>query len=683
MITTTPQPAQADLQPERQPTVPRSRHCVGRCYRDALALEAVGEQTILGPVPVHIHWYASTRHKAGAFYTPYHLVHFTVKQSLGPTILHLIERAKTAVSEGDRAKLQSVITSAQRLRVADPACGCGRFLLVAFRMLRDLHVWLLLQETKIVRADQHRPRTSGHSNRTYHRSNTWTIGAKRALACLQGYDLNPEAVKTARRVLLLAAGLANQAHRVELTDSAFPVSVANPADLSESESLLSGLQVADTLADALQTDDHRLVSPAHTGCPADPTWHIVIGNPPWGAKGVNLALARQMDLPAVNTNTFSLFLLTCLERLAPGGRLGFVLPRNFCKGNDYAQIRSRLLQMAHLEWLVDAGRAFPGVTQEAVVIIVRRLKSSLPEAVTKIARISPEATNAKVLHQIKQAAFRQTPGNVLTINAGVRSLRIAAQMERVAGTSILRQWVSWARGLEYGGNGALVHCSQCGLYTSLPKKKQAVKRCVGCGAVISSYIATYSLISKSADHRHTVPIYVGRHVRRYQLAAPHWADPAVPGVRYKKADVFTGPKILLPKIAPFLAGALDNSAAWTTQGVYILRARYNTWDTAALLGLLNSAPLRFYYQCRYNDEATLTTNVTLTNLLRLPVPPVDAILLSTVREGALKLMQNTPAQADICREDDAAIDEAVCRMYGLSAADAAYLQAWRDEHCPA
>lgn len=182
-------------------------------------------------------------------------------------------------------------------------------------------------------------------------------------------------------------------------------------------------------------------------------------------------------------------------------------------------------------------------------------------------------------------------------------------------------------------------------------------------------MADYQLISRHKDAQHSAPVYVGRHVRRYELASPYWLDPAVPGVKYKGEGFFAGPKILLPKISPALAAAWDPSDAYTTQGVYLLRPCFSPWDGYALLGLLNSSTLAYYYEYRCNDGATLTTNVTLANLLALPIPDAAGTgeLLATVREGArlLSHLCRTGEEAQAAAAANAAVDRAVARLFGL------------------
>ena len=167
-------------------------------YRQALHLERQAELALLGsvteeayigvkggeirPVPFTASSSALSRALYSSAHTPEHL-------SGGPIGLSW---------RGGGEDLRQIIDEATRLRVLDPACGCGRFLLVAFRALRCLHLWLALCMARLE-----------GGKRSF--SSVEAQACERALNCLYGIDISEEAVAAARAVLLCAAGEANSA----------------------------------------------------------------------------------------------------------------------------------------------------------------------------------------------------------------------------------------------------------------------------------------------------------------------------------------------------------------------------------------------------------------------------------------------------------------------------------------
>lgn len=589
-------------------------------FRQAICWEANWEEQMISPAAGRS-FSDSPRRQSGSFYTPIHLVNLLTSLALQPVLSEIRTATTLAIANHDKAEFTKWVIKATELRVCDPTCGSGRFLLTAFRWLRAFHIKLARQEEQLAGKQLYDDITA--------------VAGTRALSCLYGYDTDKQALSCAYHVLSIAAG--TSAH-------------------------LSHLEIQDAATASFTAD-------------------VVLGNPPWGAKGNVAKAAQSVGLPMPNANTFSNILYKAWHNLAPGGRLGFVLPRNFLKGHDYATVRRNLLTEGRLEWVIDAGCPFATVTQEAVLLVAHRQPPNNKDSLTTLARLTAAATPGErsatsggrlYQHQVwkltplcrlDQHVFASNKTALITIHSNQAIFDLVQHMEETAPIK-LRQMVSWQRGLEYGSAGLLTRCASCGEYASPPGKKRAHKECPTCGALLTEQI-DYRLITNKPDERHCHPVYAGLHVNRYHLAAPAWLDPHVPGVKYKPQVNFATTKVLVPKIAPCIQAALDTSGAYTTQGVYLLWPRAK-WDCWALLGWLNSAALSFYYEHRYNDQATLTTNVVLAHLLELPVPsiiPAHTQLWQQVAAAARLLHNHSSAQ--IIEQAEADLNKAVCALYDL------------------
>jgi hypothetical protein len=207
------------------------------------------------------------RKAGGAFYTPRALVHFMVEEALGP----LLARA----ADPD---------AALALRVVDPACGSGAFLLGAFDWLLGWHA-----------ARRGRALTSTET--------------RDVLGCVWGVDCDPEAVAVTRRALLLRAR-------------------AGPdADVQAA----LRVRVGDALDEPLVPGDR---------------FDAVVGNPPYGASLSPERVARLVAAyPAFAgaRDAYVCFVERGLDMLRTGGRLAFVLPSAWLGGPAYATLRRRVL----------------------------------------------------------------------------------------------------------------------------------------------------------------------------------------------------------------------------------------------------------------------------------------------------------------------------------------------------
>jgi type I restriction-modification system DNA methylase subunit len=117
----------------------------------------------------------------GVYYTPSYIVNYIVKQTVG----RLLEEKKVNGKN-----------SASRLKILDPACGSGSFLLGAYQLLLDWHL-----EQYLIEPEKWQPRL-------YHtRGGTWklTIDERKRILLnnIYGVDLDPQAVEVTKLSLLL------------------------------------------------------------------------------------------------------------------------------------------------------------------------------------------------------------------------------------------------------------------------------------------------------------------------------------------------------------------------------------------------------------------------------------------------------------------------------------------------
>jgi type I restriction-modification system DNA methylase subunit len=73
-----------------------------------------------------------TRKRAGVYYTPSYIVQRIVHQTLVPKIRPIVERAINLLEAGQYSQARDAALSVLELKILDPACGSGSFLLAAF-----------------------------------------------------------------------------------------------------------------------------------------------------------------------------------------------------------------------------------------------------------------------------------------------------------------------------------------------------------------------------------------------------------------------------------------------------------------------------------------------------------------------------------------------------------------------
>lgn len=255
---------------------------------------------------------AARRRRTGSFYTPADVVEGLLDRALEP----ILDRPQGRI---------------RQLRVGDPACGSGRFLLAAAHRIADR---LVRQEAMPV------PIARAHAVAT----------------CIHGVDLCPVAVALCR--LLLG----------RYADWAPPAQAA----------LARNIRCADALDLALD--------PAQGWGGFD----LVVGNPPFqnqldratarDPRRARRLAARFPGLIRPYTDTAAAFLALGLELVQPGGRIAMIQPISTLATRDAGPIRSHALRVATLEHLWIAGQTVFDASVAVVAPVLHAVGPARPGA---------------------------------------------------------------------------------------------------------------------------------------------------------------------------------------------------------------------------------------------------------------------------------------------------------------
>ena len=107
-----------------------SQDILGTAYEQFLAHELFEDDGV-----VRIRENAQTRKREGVYYTPEHIVRFIVRSALEPRVSPVVTQSLEALKAGDFDEAYEVVMGLLEIRVLDPACGSGSFLLEAFSYL--------------------------------------------------------------------------------------------------------------------------------------------------------------------------------------------------------------------------------------------------------------------------------------------------------------------------------------------------------------------------------------------------------------------------------------------------------------------------------------------------------------------------------------------------------------------
>lgn len=109
---------------------------------------------------------------------------------------------------------------------------------------------------------------------------------------------------------------------------------------------------------------------------------VLIGNPPYGKVGAegNVRWREAFsDIAGGQLNLYSMFVRQGLDRLKPGGLMGFVIPMSFIGGPEFKGFRARITEMADvlvLDLIEKRTDVFFDVIQDTAIIVLRKKTSA-------------------------------------------------------------------------------------------------------------------------------------------------------------------------------------------------------------------------------------------------------------------------------------------------------------------
>lgn len=293
----------------------------------------------------------------GVYYTPTYIVEYIVKQTVG----------KLLESQSPR--------DAAKLRILDPACGSGSFLIGAYQYLLDWHLaWYAGNG-----AEKH---AKGKDAKLYRAKEGWRLTAterKRILTNnIYGVDIDAQAVEVTKLSLLLKVleGETDESLNAQMKlfhERALP-------DLDGNIKCGNSLIGPDFYEGRLELDDdeRRRINAFD--------WHAefpdvfkaggfdaVIGNPPyiriqtmkeWAPLEVEFYKDRYVAASKGNYDIYVVFVERGLQLLNPKGRLGFILPHKFFNAQYGEPLRGLIAEGKHLAQVVHFGhqQVFAGAT---------------------------------------------------------------------------------------------------------------------------------------------------------------------------------------------------------------------------------------------------------------------------------------------------------------------------------
>jgi type I restriction-modification system DNA methylase subunit len=632
------------------------------------------------------------RKAGGVYYTPKYIVDYIVKNTVGRII------------EGKPPK------QIEKIRILDPACGSGSFLIGAFQCLIDYHVqWYLAHPEQEVRhahpsldfmREVHED-ADGNTRLSVYRK------AKILRNNIFGVDIDPQAVEITMMSLYLKAleGEKSQLPPKQhlLPELKYNIMCGN--SLIGPDIYQQGTLFGDADRDRINAFDWNSETTGFGRIISEGGFDSVIGNPPWGYDFTEeeLDYLRSAYRPIIvrMIDSFMFFVAKASSVLHQGGWFGMILPDVILYQVDNRRLRESLLAKNRITNCVNLGdRVFSHVTRPSCILVAQleqpannwmQVLNLAPVEASERERALASGSGSQP-ERIKQSDVATLPGKLIPLG-DLGRYAIWFKISKSKACAALGELVD-EDGIQRGVSPDLKDAFV--VDAKLAARRRFEKpwlRKVLIGGDIKRYRVDYAgrllfYLTNSDDPKQFPKIrdYISEFKkqitctevrdRKHSLYALH---------RARNERIFVKrPKLLgvITEDEPVIAR--DDDGLFATDGAYLFGLRH-TSSTNYVLGVLNSRLFRFLYRSAATEENRVLAQVKPTVLGTLPIRAInfsDAADKSrhdkmvALVEGMLELNKDkhsgklAPSELDRVEREigaaDAEIDKLVYELYGIT-----------------
>jgi hypothetical protein len=495
-----------------------------------------------------------TRKAGGVYYTPPHIITYILN--------HTVEQAD--------------VTANPFVRVLDPACGSGLFLLAAYDVLLRKFRGNIGQLRHKYAANEY----------------VMKINGKSIVATGEDYWREENLHQHLIRFCLFGA---------DSDAAALALAADNLSAKSSGENTIANLMLCDSLT-KWEQEEGSVANPEATSALKafwDSPFDYIIGNPPY-IPVTRMSSSQKAYYRAAyqcaegRLNTFALFVERAIEKAS--GKIGLIVPSRLLLNTQYGGIRRHILTQTTLELVHEAQEGvFEGAVVDTVVLIMAK---GCPRDAAGQVVIERQQQGSTIVETVDINTMLAASNSFISFAAGRTETLAVAALEGIS--TPLGEIADIRDGIIQGAVGAELF---------IGNQTQSDPRC------------------KPVLFGHMIEPYSCRWQNEYI-----WYDPIAltelensrtqgrgRGLRLRSADVFQRPKILSRQTADHIIAAMDDQGYYymnTLHGTAITDSAFDPWY---VLAVMNSTLIRCWYAWRFAETGRSFAQVKIANLKSLPV----------------------------------------------------------------
>ena len=622
------------------------------------------------------------RKAGGVYYTPQYIVDYIVKNTVGKLI---------------KGKKPSEIS---KIKIVDPACGSGSFLIGAYQYLLDYHKDYYTNNGKLQKNKKENPLTP--------EGNLTSAEKKRILLNnIYGVDIDVNAVEVTKLSLLLKCmegeTSASISHQLSIfNERVLPTLETNIKDgnsLVDMDYYDSQLDFGDekkikpfswqrafpdvfkiekttpnqefkaqfNKVKKLYDESNELIEKYNLNEPTtvfgkNTGFDVVIGNPPylggreWKAENGNVYdyFINKYRVAEYQFDIYALFWEAGIKLLKQDGLIGYITPNTWLNNQSNKKLRNYLLENTSIIEIVDYSKI--KVFDQATVLPIVAILENKVNSKNRTEIFEPTENGFVMTQSVNQSIWSDADLSIININLSQTDLQLRNKIEKNTQELEKLAFIKFGIKIYETGKGKPVQKANFAkdkVYESDTKLDE-----------------TYRPFLEGKDIQPYSILYKNRWLKYGEnLAAP------------RNPVLFAGERILVRRIVgKTLISAYTNADFVTSQLLQIVKP-FDQSTSKYILGILNSRLMAFYFRKKYNRQDKTFPEIRIYELASLPIKQIDKQnetlqneiskyvnqLIKLNEEKAVTKLQTTTIQIDNrIKYCDDKINDLVNELYELS-----------------
>lgn len=560
----------------------------------------------------------------GVYYTPQYIVDYMIDKTVGEKI---------------KDKTPKQIS---KIRIIDPACGSGSFLIRAYQYLLDYHVDYY---SKLERP----PKDTIYTGKDG--INRLTIREKKRILKnnIYGVDIDTLAVEVTKLSLLLKVLEDQNKDQLEAQQKLFHErALPNlSSNIKNGNSLVStnllkkqeiGIEELNQVKPFNWEEEYETIF-------ENGGFDVVIGNPPYvfgGNKGINKIqkeyFKTEYKCGTGKINLFTLLIEKGIKLLKEKGKFSYIIPNTLLRVTTYKNIREFLIKYQINEIVDLSTGVFKGATTSSIILTITNKKTE-----KNIVNIKTDLSK-NIQNTVNQKYFSHN-GYIFNI--------LCRPEEREIINKITLKNIKLGDLCKYMRFGVVIS----------GKQKE--------------------LITAGIKNDKSKPYLEGKEIDRYSINFKGNYLEYIPNKihRPRTEDLFESKKIMIQRITGGnqpLKATYDENSFYNKESIINLVLENNEYSYYYILGIINSKLINWYYSKEFTNGSKLTVNLSKEYLSTIPIVECSIDEQKEIVEQVMKILElnkhmknvNTPTEYQLIKKQievtDEKINDLIYKLYNLT-----------------